>query len=81
MPVAGANRWHDFPQSSNVRAAYYDDDAAQLFLMLGPDGRAPVKYRYDAVPAEVFDGLLNAGSKGQYHHRMIKWAFAYSRLG
>ena len=78
-PIVGANEWHDFPQSSNVRAAFYAPDSRRLYLMLGPIGQAPRKYLYEDVPPETFEGLLSAPSKGKYHHANIKSSFRFVR--
>lgn len=38
-------------------------------------------YAYRGVPEDVFDGLLNAGSKGRYFRDQIRGSYPYSRVG
>ena len=37
-------------------------------------------YQYHNVPENIYDGLMNAGSHGQYFHNHIKDVFQYSRI-
>ncbi len=63
--------------STNISAIGYDYESATLrvdFLK----GRS---YEYYGVPSELYEGLLYAGSKGQYLNLYIKKAgFSYSPI-
>ena len=63
--------------SSNLSAIGYDYELATLrvdFLK----GRS---YEYYGVPAELYEGLLSAGSKGQYLNLYIKkGGYNYSQI-
>ena len=37
-------------------------------------------YQYEAVPEEVYRGLMSAGSKGRYFDEQINGRFRYSRM-
>ena len=63
--------------SSNLSAIGYDYDTATLRI----DFLKGRSYEYYAVPAELYEGLLSAGSKGQYLNTFIKNAgFTYSPI-
>jgi len=62
--------------SSNLVAVGYDSNSATLRVQF----KSGV-YDYYHVPAPVYQGLLNAGSKGSYHHDNIKNVYGYSRIG
>lgn len=38
-------------------------------------------YQYIGVPKSVYDGLLNAGSKGRYFHMNVNKHYAYRKVG
>ncbi|HWQ98896.1 MAG TPA: KTSC domain-containing protein [Clostridia bacterium] len=38
-------------------------------------------YAYYDVPISVYQGLLHAGSHGQYFHANIKGAYRYAQIG
>ena len=63
--------------STNLSAIGYDYELATLrvdFLK----GRS---YEYYGVPAELYEGLLSAGSKGQYLNLYIKkGGYNYSQI-
>ena len=65
-------------QSSNLASVGYDSKTATLeveFL----NGSI---YQYFGVPAEVHQGLMNAGSKGSYLDQNIKKAgYTYHKVG
>ena len=62
--------------SSNLSEVGYDD----LLQVLEIKFRGGRVYQYYEVPAQVHEALLNAASKGKYHHRNIKWDFEYRRI-
>lgn len=37
-------------------------------------------YRYFDVPSYVYEELMNATSKGSYHHQNIKSSYQYERV-
>ena len=66
-----------FVDSSNIEALGYDTETQELHVtFLGSGGT----YVYSDVAQEVFDELLQAGSKGSYLNRRIKGNYAYRRL-
>lgn len=74
-------------QSSNLEAVWYDPEEEILKIRFNPvdkktGQRGGVRsYAYSMVPMSVFLGLLNAGSKGQYHAKNIKFLYPYAQLG
>jgi len=65
--------------SSNVHSALYDFGEMELYiryLRSGPDAI----YRYTGVPASVWNGLVNAGSKGSFINRAIAYMYPYNKL-
>jgi hypothetical protein len=63
-------------ESSSIARAGYDAAARALELEFR-DGSI---YRYRDVPREIFDGLMNAGSKGRYFIERIRGKFDYERV-
>ena len=63
-------------QSSNLESVGYD--LINKILEIGfYDGAV---YHYFDVPPKVYKGLMEAGSKGTYHHRFIRKGFRYSQV-
>ena len=62
-------------ESSMIYAAGYDDTCNQLEIVYFNG-----IYRYYDVPREIFDGLLDAGSKGQYMHAYVLNQYPYRLL-
>ena len=62
--------------STNLIAVGYDRSSQTLVVQFHNGA-----YSYDGVPASVYEGLLNAPSKGQYHHAYIKNSYPYKRVG
>jgi hypothetical protein len=63
-------------QSSMMTFVKYDDDACELDITF-TSGKT---YRYREVPVEIYDGLLDAESKGEFFNDSIKDAFVYSEV-
>ena len=63
-------------QSSVMTFVKYDDAASELDITF-TSGKT---YRYLEVPVEIYDGLLDAGSKGEFFNDNIKDAFVYSEV-
>lgn len=62
--------------SSNLAAVDYDEVTQTLYIQFHSGGR----YKYFNVPAYIYQGLLNADSKGKYHHAHIKYAYRFMRF-
>lgn len=62
--------------SSNLVAAGYDESSMTLRIQFFSG-----TYDYYNVPRNIFNNLLSAPSKGQYHHAYIKNSFSYKRIG
>ena len=63
-------------QSSMMTFVKYDDDARELDITF-TSGKT---YRYLDVPPEIYDGLLDAESKGEFFNDNIKDAFVHSEV-
>lgn len=63
--------------SSNIVSVGYDEPSETLEVEFQGGGI----YQYYNVGSAVFDGLMQAPSKGQYLNMYIKNAFAFSRVG
>lgn len=61
--------------SSNLRAVGYDPVTETLRIEFHNG-----TYDYYNVPEHIYRGLLNATSKGQYHHLYIKNNYSYRRI-
>lgn len=61
--------------SSNLSAVGYE---SRMLYVRFNDGSL---YSYDNVPIEVYQGLMNASSKGHYLAAYIKGHYAYRRIG
>lgn len=59
-----------------LEAAAYDGSQALLQLSF----RNGTSYRYSDVPAEVYDQLLLAESKGKYFNLHIRNRYAHSKI-
>jgi KTSC domain len=62
--------------SSVMTFVKYDDDSGELDITF-TSGKT---YRYLHVPAEVYDGLLDAESKGEFFNESIKDDFVYCEV-
>lgn len=63
--------------STNLASVGYD----QTNLVLEIEFRSRSVYQYFNVPPSVHSGLMNAGSKGTYHDRVIRGRYGYRRVG
>ncbi|EHK2402067.1 KTSC domain-containing protein [Clostridium perfringens] len=61
--------------SSNLVSVGYDSSTATLRIAFHSG-----VYDYYNVPQNIFEGLLNASSKGKYHHAFIKNSYRYSKV-
>lgn len=68
------NRQH--VQSSNLSSVGYDSGSKTLEIEFHGGGI----YQYSNVPFEIYNSLLDASSKGKFHHRYIKYNFSYRRV-
>ncbi len=62
--------------SSNLSTVGYDPRLRVLEIEFHNGG----VYRYSGVSQQVYDGLMGAGSKGQYFHAYIKGVYSYQRV-
>ncbi|MPZ57950.1 MAG: KTSC domain-containing protein [Rhizobiales bacterium] len=63
-------------ESSMITQVEYDDSADELDIVFS-SGKA---YRYFGVPPEVYAGLLDAESKGQFFNDEIKDEYPYAEV-
>lgn len=63
-------------QSSSLNAATFQDHSASLEL----EFRSGAIYRYSDVPAQVYQELLRAESKGRYFNQHIRNRFSYTKI-
>lgn len=63
-------------QSSNIASIGYDEDTNTLEIEFHNGG----VYQYFDVPFQVYDGLIEAGSKGQYLAEFIKGYYRYVKV-
>lgn len=64
-----------YVDSSNIEAVGYDDDTQQLHVRFLWGGY----YIYHDVPRHIFDGLIQASSKGSFLNREIKGVYQFSK--
>lgn len=55
--------------SSWIDDLEYDEETETVTMTL-LNGRM---YWFDGIPKEIFDDWIEADSKGQYWHRVVKW--------
>lgn len=58
-------------QSTSLRSATYDPDTQDLDITF----KTGMTYTYEKVPQDVFEGLRDAPSAGQYFHANIKGVY------
>lgn len=66
--------------SSNVHSLLYDFGENHLYARYFRDGTDAI-YQYWTVPAQTWNGLVNASSKGSFINRNIAYVYRYSKLG
>jgi hypothetical protein len=62
--------------STSLNAAAYQDQSALLEL----EFRSGVIYHYFGVPAQTYQELLRAESKGRYFNQHIRNRFAHAKI-
>jgi len=62
--------------SSNISSIGYDPVSQTLEIEFN-DGSV---YQYDSVPSGEYDGIMHAGSHGQYFHQHIKDVYPYRKV-
>lgn len=62
-------------ESSMIQAVGYDEETQVLRVVFNNGGL----YEYYDVPSEIYDGLMQAESKGQYMRAMVIDQYPYSR--
>ena len=60
--------------SSNLAAVGYENNTLYIRFHSGS------VYEYANVPTNVYQGFMNASSKGTYHHHFIKNMYPYRRI-
>lgn len=64
-------------ESSTFITIAYDVDRQLLQLVF----RDRTLYHYFAVPSDIYQGLVDASSKGSYFNRSIRGRFVHARVG
>lgn len=62
--------------SSNLDQVGYDAVNRQLIVVF----KSGAAYRYDGVPHELYEALLQAASKGKFFSARVRKAFPFTRL-
>jgi len=64
-------------QSSNLASVGYEPETSTLEIEFHNGGI----YQYFQVPQEIYEGLMNAGSKGTFFHQFIRKAgYPYTKV-
>ena len=63
-------------ESSNLNSVGYEPDTKTLEIEFHDGGI----YQYFDVPADIYQGLISAPSKGKYHHAFIKNTYRYQKI-
>lgn len=66
-----------FVSSSNLYSVGYEQKSETLEIEFRGGG----VYQYYNVPRNIFDHLMNAGSKGKFFHVYIRYGYPYTRVG
>ena len=65
-------------ESDNLASVKYDHLTSMLEIEFNKGGI----YQYYDVPEYIYEGLMNAASKGGYFHQYVRNAgFSYSKIG
>lgn len=68
----------NIPESSNIAAVRYDEDAQRLEVDFKNGGAT---YEYYKVPKDVAEGFETAESAGKYFHaNIVKGGYGYKKL-
>lgn len=70
------NKRKHLVDSSNLKWIGYDESKKELYIGF----RNNTEYKYFDVPKDIFEGLLNAGSKGRYFWVKIRDVYKYEKL-
>ena len=62
--------------SSNLSAVGYDPTTQTLRIAFHSG-----IYDYFNVPSNIYTNLMNAVSKGEYHHQYIKHSYTFKKIG
>ncbi len=62
--------------SSNISSIGYDEKSRTLEVEFHSGGI----YQYFDVPSNIYDGIMSAGSKGQYFSQHIKGYFRFVKV-
>ena len=63
-------------ESSNLASVAYDSEREILEIEFKSGGI----YEYTGVPQSVYDGLMNAESKGKYFYQYIRDSYSYLKI-
>lgn len=66
-----------YVSSSNLRSVGYDAETETLEIQFNSSGI----FQYYNVPERIYEGLMNASSKGSYLHTYIKHNYHYRKVG
>lgn len=66
-----------YVQSSTVESVGYDAESAELHVTFLS---SPVTYVYQGVPADLFERLMLAPSKGTFLHWEVKGTYPFYKL-
>jgi len=62
--------------STHLKSADYDDDSETLLIEFRSGG----KYEYEGVPRDVYDGLIDSPTPGDYFRKRIKPEYRGERV-
>lgn len=62
--------------SSNLKSVGYD----QITKLLEIEFKGGRLYQYSSVPPQIYEGLMNAASKGKFFHAHIRDTFSYKKI-
>ena len=63
-------------ESSNIKSIGFDEDSSTLEI----EFLSGTVYQYFDVPFPVYEGLMEAGSKGQYFAQNIKGQYRFVKV-
>lgn len=68
--------WIDAPESSTIARFAYDKERMVLAIEFQSGGH----YEYYDVPEAVFEAMMRASSRGQFHAQNVKNNYRYARI-